>query len=68
MGTAEKAALTPPAVAYDTRLRQTRHRTVAHRLREVGYRTGVAGLWHLGTPEPVSSKREQERLQGDASS
>ena len=26
------------------------HRTLPHKLRRLGYTTGLVGLWHLGTP------------------
>lgn len=54
--------LSPPAVSFDSRLRHRRHRTLAHRLKDLGYTTGMAGLWHLGTPELSSAKKDLDRL------
>ena len=34
-------------------------RTLAHALREAGYRTAMSGKWHLGTAEPAFLPRQQ---------
>jgi len=52
----------PSSVSYDSYPRPSRHRTLGHRLKEVGYATGMVGLWHLGSPEPVSSKKDLKRV------
>ena len=52
----------PPAVSYDTAPRPSRHLTLAHRLKGMGYSTGMVGLWHLGLPEPVSAKRDLKKV------
>jgi hypothetical protein len=59
-----QATLSPPSVTFDSRLRQKRHRTLAHRLSALGYRTGVAGLWHVGGPSLTGAKRDLERVKG----
>ena len=33
------------------------HRTLPHKLRRLGYTTGLVGLWHLGTPESNLGKK-----------
>ena len=50
-------------MTFDSYPRPSRHRTIAHRLADAGYATGMVGLWHLGTPEPVSTKKELKRVQ-----
>ena len=67
-GAAEAAATPgtisiPPAVSYDTAPRPSRHATVGHRLQSLGYATGIAGLWHLGLPEPVSPRRDLRKVE-----
>ena len=52
----------PTLVSYESYPRPSRHRTLAHRLGEHGYVTGMVGLWHLGTPESVTAKKELKRV------
>lgn len=57
------AAAIPPIVDGDTAPRASRHPTLATRLSSLGYYTGLVGLWHLGTPTPVTRKRERARVE-----
>ena len=52
----QNTAAPPPLVSGETYL-APHHRTLPHKLRRLGYTTGLVGLWHLGTPESNAGKK-----------
>ena len=52
----QSTAAPPPLVSGETYL-APHHRTLPHKLRRLGYTTGLVGLWHLGTPESNAGKK-----------
>ena len=49
----QNTAAPPPLVSGETYL-APHHRTLPHKLRRLGYTTGLVGLWQLGTSEDLT--------------
>ena len=53
----------PAATASTTSPADNRNQDeLKERLRSLGYATGITGLWHLGTPDAVSPKRDLKKV------